>query len=493
MKDDTTDGTLGPDTAPIDQTLAPINLADRTDDGLLASGTRVGEYQVVDLIAAGGCGAVYRADHRVLGRQAAIKVMHAHLAASPVMIERFTREARAVNLIHHPNIVDIWDFGVLSDGRPYYVMERLEGMDLEEWLVQRGTMSAAEALELLEPIGAALQATHELGIVHRDLKARNVMVVKRGSATVVKLLDFGIAKLTESQGATSGLTSFGRMLGTPTSMAPEQIRGREVDARTDIYAMGVMLYQLLTGHFPFESSDAIEVERMHLEMAPPAPSRRVAMTPQVEAVVLRCLEKEPDRRYPSVATFLAALREATRGSGERAQPQPADQSTPALGILVDLRLSSECQDEMDDRLIDDLATCVDLVEGRFRDAQLTLALQTGSALLAAIPLVGPQADQRQIRLHALETAATLYDDLTARPGADPRIRPAVCLHVGQAVMRSASGGAPEVMGGSLVDIGTWMLREDAQGVYATPEVVADLDVVVRPGPATFLSVSVVHR
>src|SRR5437016_4163176 len=245
-------------------------------DGELAPGDRAGEYLILGTIASGGCGTVYTAEHRVLGRKAAVKVLHSQLASSPEMVERFVREARVVNRIGHPNIVDIYEFGELGDKRPYFVMELLEGTSLATIVERRGRLTAAQALSYLEPVCDALRAAHSAGVVHRDLKASNVAVVKEGDPPRVKLLDFGIAKLVRTAPGERGLTAVGQRIGTPYAMAPEQIRGGAIDTRVDIYALGVLLYQLLTGRYPFISGDPVEMERLHVESPPPRPS---AMAP----------------------------------------------------------------------------------------------------------------------------------------------------------------------------------------------------------------------
>jgi len=254
----------------------------------LAAGTLVGEYRVRQALAIGGCGTVYAAEHRVLGRPAAVKILHRELAASPEMVERFVREARAVNLVNHPNIVDIYDFGELGGRQPYFVMELLEGQNLEKLIDERGRLPPEDVLEILEPICLALGAAHAVGVVHRDLKASNVFLASGRGRRKVKLLDFGIAKLVDPQ-AGDGLTSAGSRLGTPYAMAPEQIRGGTITPRADIYALGVLVFHMVTGSHPFESEDAAELERMHLSAPAPRPSARVPSSPALDAIVLRCL------------------------------------------------------------------------------------------------------------------------------------------------------------------------------------------------------------
>ena len=295
------------------QTTAPASrrgTSDRRSEDF-APGSRIGDYVVERLIARGGCGNVYAAEHTVLGRRAALKILRRDLSNAADAVNRFVREARAVNAIQHPNIVDIYEFGRLPDGRPYHVMELIEGDDLEAVLRNEGPFSPARALEVLRPICGAVAAAHAMGVIHRDLKASNIILGTRSGQPVVKLLDFGIAKLIDRSaiGVTTS-TPIGQHIGTPYAMAPEQIRGVAVDARTDVYALGVLLFQLLTGRVPFPGDDNSEVERMHLMEDPPPPSKYVDVPAAIDAVVLRCMEKQPELRYPSADALLSALEEA---------------------------------------------------------------------------------------------------------------------------------------------------------------------------------------
>src|SRR5688572_3395436 len=234
--------------------------------GRLEPGTLAGEYMLRTVLASGGHGTVYEAEHRVLGRRAAVKVLHPHLSVHEDMLQRFVREAQVVNKIGHPNIVDIYEFGMMPDGSPYSVMELLPGRTLSQLLKERGRLSPERAFSFLEPICGALGAAHRAGVVHRDLKASNVAVVSEGEQPQVKLLDFGIAKLIHLEPGQEGLTQVGQRLGTSQAMAPEQFRGGPIGPTTDIYALGVLLYQMLTGSYPFQAEDRLEVERMHLEV-----------------------------------------------------------------------------------------------------------------------------------------------------------------------------------------------------------------------------------
>src|ERR1700689_1135896 len=201
----------------------PTGIGPVVDADALSPGTIAGAYVLKKEIASGGGGTVYEAQHKVLGRKAAVKVLRRQLAASPQMGTRFLREAQAVNMIKHPAIVDIYEFDTLPDGRPFYVMELLEGTDVRSMLNERGRFSPAGVLEILDPVCSALQVAHEHGIVPRDLKASNIFVATAGEKRTVKLLDFGIAKLMHPDASEAGLTVVGTRLGTSYTMAPEQI------------------------------------------------------------------------------------------------------------------------------------------------------------------------------------------------------------------------------------------------------------------------------
>ena len=415
-------------------------------DGELAPGDRAGEYLILGIIASGGCGTVYTAEHRVLGRKAAVKVLHSQLASSPEMVERFVREARVVNRIRHPNIVDIYEFGELGDKRPYFVMELLEGTSLATIVERRGRLTAAQALSYLEPVCDALRAAHSAGVVHRDLKASNVAVVKDGDPPRVKLLDFGIAKLVRTAPGERGLTAVGQRIGTPYAMAPEQIRGGTIDARVDIYALGVLLYQLLTGRYPFVSGDPVEMERLHVEAPPPRPSAMAPVSPDIDAIVLRCMEKDASRRYPDVAAFVDALRTAVKGA------RTAAQGKRGAAIYVEVRISGE----QDDALLANLVPLLDEIELALRQGGFALYLQTGSALLGVKPLPEDADAAREERKAAIAVARRVLEPVHA-PGADPRLKLAVYVHAGTAQMR---GG--EITGGTLVDIESWAKETDQE-------------------------------
>jgi serine/threonine-protein kinase len=416
-------------------------------------------------------------------------VLHRELAQSPEMVERFMREVRAATLIRHPSIVEIWVVGRLHDGRPYFVMELLEGASLSELLRRGGSLSPREALEILEPIGEAVAAAHAAHIVHRDIKASNIFVSGSGPTRSFKLLDFGIAKLTQLDGQATALTAMGRKLGTPASMSPEQIRGRGVGPATDIYALGVLLFQILTCRLPFEATEPLDMERMHLVQPPPRPSHYVAVEPAVDAVVLRCLEKEPAGRFESVPAFLDALRAATGSSAPRAE---APSESLAIAVMVEAVVESELDGAdadvvEDDAALDDLVNTLEGARQALSDAGLILALETGSALVGVSPLPSDRAAEKAERARMVELASTLHQSLQARPGRHPAVSINLCVHVDRAEI----SGADAAVSGAILSIGRWMPSGPGGGLYVTTDAATDLDLDVELRTESHLKVTAV--
>ena len=285
----------------------------------LLIGQTVGNYLVTQKLGEGGMGAVYLAEHPTIGKKVALKVLHAEFSQNPEVAERFFTEAKAVNAIGHPNIVDIVDYGVLhtqaraqgqggNDQLVYFIMEYLAGQTLSQIIRAEAPLPPERALTIALQVADALAASHKTQIVHRDLKPDNIILIQRGREhDFVKLLDFGIAKLTsDSRG--SHRTRTGLVLGTPAYMSPEQCEGRaNVDHRTDIYALGICLYEMLVGRVPFVGEGYGEILVQHLTQKPIEPSRYRMMSPHVEAVVLKALEKRPEMRYPTMDEFIRAL------------------------------------------------------------------------------------------------------------------------------------------------------------------------------------------
>jgi serine/threonine-protein kinase len=281
-------------------------VAAQSESDHLAPGTIVGEYRIDDTIGVGGMGIVYVATQPLIGKRVAIKVVRRDACSDAAARKRFLDEARAVNRICHPNIVDIFSFGVLEDGRPFFVMELLDGECLRGRLL-RGGVPPAQAIEILQPICGALQAAHEKGIVHRDLKPDNIFLARRaGEAPLVKLLDFGIAKLDDSEGRPER-TARGCVIGTPLYVAPEQALGRSADWRSDVYSLGVVAFELFLNRTPFWAASTVEIMMMHVSHAPPAPSSLwPEIPPALERLLLQMLRKDQSGR-PSLAEVQETL------------------------------------------------------------------------------------------------------------------------------------------------------------------------------------------
>jgi serine/threonine-protein kinase len=273
-------------------------------------GQTIGSYRITRKLGEGGMGVVYLGEHPLIGKKVAIKVLLAELAAKEDIVNRFFVEAKAVNDIGHENIVDIVDFARAKVGGEeisYFIMELLEGESLAARL-QRVGVSFAEAQHILEQCCSALQASHDKGIVHRDLKPENIhLVTRRTDACFVKILDFGIAKLTGA--ASSAKTRTGAVIGTPSYMSPEQCEGKgTIDARSDIYSLGVVMYELFTGRVPFTGEGFGEILVAHMTRSPEPPSRlNPRVTPELDAIVLHALEKNRDLRFQNMDELAAAL------------------------------------------------------------------------------------------------------------------------------------------------------------------------------------------
>ncbi|MDQ3338632.1 MAG: serine/threonine protein kinase [Myxococcota bacterium] len=277
-----------------------------TEDPIV--GSEVGRYRVARLLAEGGMGRVYLGVQPTIGSRVAIKILAD--STSPDLLDRFFAEARAVNLIRHESIVSVIDMAKLDDGRPYIVMEYIEGATLAS-IVKAGGAPLGGVVQVMLEVLSALAAAHQIGIVHRDLKPDNVLVTNEGHA---KVLDFGIAKLLPGiSNQLSPRTRTGALLGTPAYMAPEQISGSgQIDPRTDIYAAGIVFFEAVTGRVPFVGETLFDLMRMHLEVAPPSPrALRPELPAPLEGVILTALAKNPAQRFQSALAMAQALQHAS--------------------------------------------------------------------------------------------------------------------------------------------------------------------------------------
>jgi serine/threonine protein kinase len=270
-----------------------------------------GRYRVLEVIGRGGMGVVYRVEHLRMGKIAAMKVLHRDLAQDPDVIGRFEREAAAISKLHHPHTVQVFDFGAAQDAL-YLIMEYVRGRDLGRIIERDGPMPWARAAPLLAQICGALSEAHEMGVVHRDLKPENVLITRSTAGRdYAKVLDFGLAKL-DQRDAPKRETERHAIVGTPYFMAPEQIRGDEVDGRTDLYSFGALMFELLTGQHLYSSSTATGVMTRHLTGEADAPSARaprLGIPPAVDRLCKKALQRDPDRRWQSATELGAAIEE----------------------------------------------------------------------------------------------------------------------------------------------------------------------------------------
>jgi serine/threonine-protein kinase len=301
--------------------------ATAASDGDSLIGTIVdGRFEVLSLLGEGGMGVVYRVRHRVLGREFALKALRADIAREEHLGARFLREAQSAASINHPNVCEITDFGELDGPRPYFVMELLTGDSLSA-ILQRDKLSIGRVVDLSEQVARALDAAHRAGVVHRDLKPDNIIVELTPTEERVKVVDFGLAQIAGH----SRLTRPGIVFGTPHYMSPEQASGGDVDQRADIYALGVMMYEMLTGRVPFEAETYMGVLSKHLYLDPEPPSQ-VAPNRHIgalETIVLRCLKKAREERFESMSELLDDLRSIVRIDAGQVSVRPGELHSPA--------------------------------------------------------------------------------------------------------------------------------------------------------------------
>lgn len=298
-------------------------------------GRRLGEYQILRQIGSGGMANVYAAREMKLQRDVALKILRTDAGpqdkvADDSNLKRFQREAQAAARLNHPSIVQVYEFGEV-DGVHYIAQELVDGINLKQAIERDGVCDAAQAIEILRCVAGALQVAHDAGVMHRDIKPENIM---RGGDDAIKVTDFGLARmLTQVDTSTANLTRAGLTLGTPRYMSPEQIQGHKVDARSDLYSLGVTMYHLLTGSPPFDADEPIALAVKHINDTPrPLDHARGSsdLPPWLVSLVMQCLQKSPDSRFPSADALLAVIDRHTGGdieAGSRSQPLPGVPTT----------------------------------------------------------------------------------------------------------------------------------------------------------------------
>jgi len=271
-----------------------------------------GHYIIEEKLGEGGMGYVFKAKHTMLDKDVAIKVLREDFADNPEAFERFRREARNTSQLSHPNAVTMYDFGQTDDGLVYIILEYIDGLDLKAIITREGPIPEERAIIIFIQICDVLEEAHEQNIIHRDLKSENIMLCRKSKQKdFVKVLDFGIAKLMDVGGKTSGgtLTQKGVVFGTPQYMCPEQVKGEKMDQRSDIYSLAVIMYEVLTGNLPFNTSNPVDIMVMQVKKkAPPLrKSSDLKISSNIEKIIHKCLEKKPENRFQSARELREAL------------------------------------------------------------------------------------------------------------------------------------------------------------------------------------------
>ncbi len=425
-------------------------------------------YAILDEIAQGGFGVVLRARHISSGQIVAIKVLHAELVGSHDIILRFRREADVIAKLRHPSVIKLFEYGRLHDGRPFIVMEHLSGANLASYIDSRGPLPPQEVLSILEPLVSALELAHAHGVVHRDIKASNVVLSEENGTRRVVLLDFGIAKLLEHSGPQ--ITGTQHTVGSPVCMAPEQIRGQSVDARTDVYGLGSLTFHMLTGAPPFPGGSLTSMDQ-HLFAERPRPSDHLDITPAFDEVVVRAMNQEREQRFPGVADFLAAFRNAARSGPHMAERRPSVDSQPSIGLYVDVRADPAALHDPDDALLDDMESIFLEAAPYLSTRGYLFAYDNGDSALFVKPLSGDSESERDARSNAIHTAVLLFEKLLKRNHLDPRVRFSIYLHASDAQVHTDT-----IAGGQILDLNPWVVPYSGTGILASADFCRNLEV-----------------
>lgn len=326
------------------QSLAQTRASDGA--GVLASSSSLvgrvidGKYQIETLLAEGGVGSVYRARRLLIGDEVAVKTLQADWASDAEMLERFRREAQTAALLKHPNVVTIHDFGRTTDGQLYLVMELVEGRNLRQLMRGRKPLAADFAAKILGQVSSALDEAHRHGIVHRDLKPENIVLAEGATNWRVKVLDFGIAHWRDLAAGADTLTQTGAVLGTPRYMSPEQCLGQEIDGRSDVYTLGIMLFEMLTGVAPFNSPVPGELIAQHLHQEPPSLyALNPGISPAIEQVVRQAMSKQREARQSTAGALARQFAAAVKNSTSLAEPLPFKEIPSPSASLSGSRLA----------------------------------------------------------------------------------------------------------------------------------------------------------
>ena len=447
----------------VEQGGSPYHHQGGSADGDLAPETQVGSYIVEARIAAGGFGTVYRVRHRQSGEPAALKLLHAVWAMDASWRQRFAREVEIARSLKHRHLVDIYEVGEFGDGRPFFVMELLHGSSLDA-VSARGPLAPRRVLDIIAPLCEALAAAHERGIIHRDIKPSNVFLAQSSDGSTgnrpdsplpgnerVVLLDFGIAKLLDPDNAQ--LTASRQLLGSPASMAPEQIAGGPVGPATDVYGLGILSYQLLTGMPPFVEASATVVRYLHRYAERPRPSAKIDIAPELDDLIIAAMNTDAGRRPGNVGEFLARFRAAVVGH-EPTHPQR--QMRAAFAAYLEWHCERAEEVQTDEALVDDLATTLSLAGDLFTSGGFVPVLETcrGALFVMVSSDTSSHAEDKALRQRALVQIRSIYRQLQDRPGKHADALTSICVSSGQAeITAGAPTDAGAAIGGPMAAIG----------------------------------------
>jgi serine/threonine-protein kinase len=418
-------------------------------------------YDLCELIAIGGFGEVHRARHVASGADVAIKILHPGLVDHPVAVRRFEREIALLRALRHPNIVGLVDSGWVDTRRPYLALELLRGTTLRERQRQVGRLTLEESLAILEPLADALAFAHAHAIVHRDVKPSNVFLAEDGSgARRVVLLDFGIAKLLDP--LAQALTAPRETVGTPSCMAPEQLTGLEIDGRTDVYALGVLAYRMLTGRAPFEESSLERLRELHRRARPEPPSALAPIPAELDDVILKAMSKAQRDRHSAPVEFVAELRAAATRA--RAIGPPVD-VRPVLYVRFEARVDDDAPTEC----FDAAASLPRVVVEGMERAGFAPALDLGATLVFTRERPADHAVDLEVRRAALAAVSALARAVTGRTSTHRHLQ--TCFEIGARAVPVDEGGEP-----SSAHLAAATLDGVAPlGILVSPEVLAGLD------------------
>ena len=411
------------------------------------------DWVVQGVLGGGGFGTVYEVRHGRTGNPAALKLLHAHFVTSVEMLARFDREIDVLRRMRHPNVVQLIEAGFSTDQRPFLCTELLVGEELSKLIARAGRLAPMHALGVFESLCEAVAAAHEIGVVHRDLKASNVVVCPAEGTPYgrVVLLDFGIAKLSDA--LAPELTASRQSLGTPSCMAPEQIHGLHVDGRTDVYALGGLLFHMLTGHLPFQDSSATMTQYLHLHARRPSVSSVVSVSRRLDDVIACAMAIEPSDRFDHPRSLLAATRAALRDTTV-VQVPPSDVSCVAIMVTATDRAGGAT---LDGALLDDLESVLPIAERILGAQGFQVAVDLGSTALfvCRADAVGDP----------VAVATGMFEQLSRRPRPHPRVKIGVAVHRDEARYVGL-----EIQPCALLRPATWNIPAEIEGLWVTSRI-----------------------